>query len=342
MSRPNKIWFRKDIGCWMVTLGGKRIRLADGRENKKLAQQKFHELAAEQPKAPEAASARVADVIEAFLAWTKIHRSEETNRNYLWFGQAFSEHSGYLPVAELKPIHVTRWVDGKGWNQTTQRNARRSIHRAFSWACEEGILARNPLQGMKCPRAMTRTRFMTDAEFRSLMRNSALDFKLLLFSLQQTGCRPKEAQTLTWDKVREDRWVLTDHKTAYKVQKPRVIYLTAPMRKLMAVLRSRSTGPHVFLNRQKKPWTNNASHVSGVLPNAFVSRMAISGLMPDLPLMTLLSACRVTPSSFAPSVTDSPDGSRHALRTIRPGWAGFFSMFTSRQNQSACREDALP
>jgi integrase len=258
MSRPNKIWFRKDIGCWMVTLGGKRIRLADGRENKKLAQQKFYELAAEQPKAPEAASARVADVIEAFLAWTKIHRSEETNRNYLWFGHAFSEHSGYLPVAELKPIHVTRWVDGRGWNQTTQRNARRSIHRAFSWACEEGILARNPLQGMKCPRAMTRTRFMTDAEFRSLMRNSALDFKLLLFSLQQTGCRPKEAQTLTWDKVREDRWVITDHKTAYKVQKPRVIYLTAPMRKLMAVLRSRSTGPHVFLNRQKKPWTNNA------------------------------------------------------------------------------------
>jgi integrase len=149
-------------------------------------------------------------------------------------------------------------VDSKGWNQTTQRNARRSIHRAFSWACEEGVLSRNPLQGMKCPRAMTRTRIMTDAEFRSLLKNSAHDFKVLLFALQQTGCRPKEAQTLTWGQVREDRWVLTNHKTAYKTNKPRVIYLTRPMRKLMAVMRGRSDSDNVFLNRRKKPWTNNA------------------------------------------------------------------------------------
>jgi integrase len=258
MSRPNKIWFRKDIGWWMVTVGGKRLRLAEGRENKKQAQQKFHELAAERPQKPEGTTARVADIIEAFLAWTRIHLSENTNRNYLWYGQTFSERSGYLPVIELKPIHLTRWLDEKGWNQTTQRNARRSIHRAFAWACEEGILSRNPLQGMKCPRAKTRKRFMSNEEYRALMRNSAHDFKQLLFSLQQTGCRPKETQTLTWEQVREDRWVLTEHKTAYKVQKPRVIYLSVPMRKLMTVLRARSTSPYVFLNRLKKPWNNNS------------------------------------------------------------------------------------
>ena len=27
-ARPNKIWFRKDVGWWMVTFNGKRIRLA--------------------------------------------------------------------------------------------------------------------------------------------------------------------------------------------------------------------------------------------------------------------------------------------------------------------------
>ena len=259
MPRPNKIWFRKDIGWWMVTIAGRRIRLAQGRANKKDAQQKFHELASQRSQAPESPTARVADVIEAFLAWSKIHRSEETNRNYLWFGQQFSEHSGYLPVAEIKPIHVTRWVDEKGWNQTTQRNARRSIHRVFSWACEEGILLRNPLHGMKCPSAMTRNRFMTDAEFRAIIKNSALDFKQLLFALKQTGCRPKEAQTLTWEQVRENRWVLLVHKTAYKVRKPRVIYLTHPMRKLMTVLKRHSTSTHVFLNHRSKPWTNNAN-----------------------------------------------------------------------------------
>src|SRR5712692_3366584 len=40
--------------------------------------------------------------------------------------------------------------------------------------------------------------------------------------------------------------------------------------------------------------------------------------------MTLLSVCRVTPSASAPSVTDRPKGSRHAVRILRPGWGGFF------------------
>jgi len=35
--------------------------------------------------------------------------------------------------------------------------------------------------------------------------------------------------------------------------------------------------------------------------------------------MTLLRVCRVTPRIFAPSVTDNPNGSRPALRTMRPG-----------------------
>jgi len=258
MSRPNKIWFRSDVGWWMVTIAGERIRLAQGKKNRKAALQKFHELMADRSEVPESPTARVADLFESFLAWTKIHRSPETNRNYVWYGQSFSEHSGYMKATELKPIHVTRWVDENKWTQTTERNARRSIYRAFSWACEEGILPRNPLQGMRCPRAKPRGRFMSDAEYRTLLKNSAPDFKLLLFALKETGCRPKEARTLRWEEVHEDRWVLQEHKTSYKVDKPRVIYLTAPMRKLMTVLRRRSAGPHVFLNRREKPWTCNA------------------------------------------------------------------------------------
>jgi hypothetical protein len=54
------------------------------------------------------------------------------------------------------------------------------------------------------------------------------------------------------------------------------------------------------------------------------SRIAILGLMPDLPLTIFVRVCRVTSRTFAPLVTDKPKGSRHALFTIRPGWAGFF------------------
>lgn len=260
MSRPNKVWFRKDIGWWMVTLSGKKIRLVAGRENKKLAEQKFHELAAVRRRAPESPTAKVADVIEAFLAWVKVHRSPETVRNYVWYGQLFAEHAGFLLASDLKPIHVTRFVDEHKWKGTTERNARRSVYRVFSWAAEEGVLPRNPLHGMKCPGAATRQRIMTPAEFRILVRHSRPEFRRFLYALQQTGARPKEVRTLTWEQVRGDRWVLDQHKTAYKARKPRVIYLTAPMKKLMAVLRRRAkpSDTHVFLNGRGKPWSDTA------------------------------------------------------------------------------------
>ena len=54
-------------------------------------------------------------------------------------------------------------------------------------------------------------------------------------------------------------------------------------------------------------------------PNAFDSRIAISGKTPALPLIRRDSAARLTPSTLAVSVTDSPSGSRQSTRTDRPG-----------------------
>ncbi len=187
----------------------------------------------------------------------------ETNRNHIWYGQKFSEHIGYLKATDLRPNHLTQWVDAHKWNQTTQRNARRSIYRAFTWAVDEGLLSANPLKGMKCPGALTRQRVMTDEEFRKLLKSSKRDFKVLLYTLRMTGCRPKEARTLTWDQVREDRWVLPMHKTAHKTGKPRTVYLVEPVRKLMQLLRHdaaarESNSQYVFLNARHRPWTVNA------------------------------------------------------------------------------------
>src|SRR5947209_3496319 len=112
---------------------------------------------------------------------------------------------------------------------------------------------------MKRPKPAPRSRALTEKEFRLLLRGEIkARFRTFLFALWATGCRPKEARTLRWDQVREDRWVLTDHKTSHKTKKPRVVYLNRPMRKLMAVLRSRSSSEFVFVNMHGKPWTRNA------------------------------------------------------------------------------------
>src|SRR5438477_12405974 len=51
----------------MVTLGGKKQKLAKGKENRNFAEHKFHELMHLAAKAPASPAARVVDVVEAFL-----------------------------------------------------------------------------------------------------------------------------------------------------------------------------------------------------------------------------------------------------------------------------------
>lgn len=276
MPRPNKIWFRQDVGWWMVTLAGKKIRLAKGRENKHQAEQRFHELMLTRHQLPQGEVPHVADLVESFLAYSERRFAPDTYRNYRFYGQKFAEACGRLLVTDLKPFHVTRWIDTQAWNQTTEGNARRVARRVMTWAMEEGLISFNPLARMKAVPCKSRERALTPAEFKALMSDSHGPFRILLWALRNTGARPSEVYRLTWDQVHSDRWILTTHKTRKKTRKVRVIYLSLPMQRLMQYLRTRSNSKHVFLNTRGRPWTNNSVQLK-------INRIkAKHGLAPDI------------------------------------------------------------
>ena len=258
MPRPNKPWFRLQTGWWMCTYRGKQRKLAKGEDNKKLAEKRFHQLMALDDDEPAGLDLTVKRVCRKFLRWSRRHHAPDTYRNHNFYVGSFVSRYGRLPVGKLTKNHVTRWVDSKPWNDTSQYNARRSVFRAFNWAVEEDVLAENPLKGMKRPKPPPRQRKLTDVEYRSMLKASRGPFKLLLFALWNTGARPKELRTLTWQHVQENRLVLPQHKTAHQTLEPRVIVLNRRMRKLMGMLRRRSTSDHVFLNTRGQPWTANA------------------------------------------------------------------------------------
>jgi len=52
MARTAKPWFNKQKNCWMVWLGGKRVKLAEGRKNKKAATNRYDALRFEAPHNP--------------------------------------------------------------------------------------------------------------------------------------------------------------------------------------------------------------------------------------------------------------------------------------------------
>jgi hypothetical protein len=107
MPRPHKIWFRKDTGWWMVTIAGKKVRLAQGRQNRKQAEQEFHKLMLTSHQAPVNSAARVVDVVEAILAFSQKRSSPDTYRNYRFYGQSLAETCGLTPACDLRPFHVS-------------------------------------------------------------------------------------------------------------------------------------------------------------------------------------------------------------------------------------------
>jgi hypothetical protein len=113
MARPAKVWYRSDIGWWMITLSGEKTRLLQGPnddEHRILAEEKFIELRRLQRIAPQAPTSRTADVIESFLAWSRQRLSEETHRVNQYYCQLFAEHCGTIPARDIKPFHVTKWI----------------------------------------------------------------------------------------------------------------------------------------------------------------------------------------------------------------------------------------
>lgn len=258
MGRRNKKWFRRDIGWWMVTIDGRKIRLAKGEENEAEAERAFHELMAFRPRRPEADDSRVCDVVEAFLQYAKKRCAADTYRNYHFYGNSFAKARGYMLARDVVPGDVTEWVDSKPWNETSEYNGRRVVHRVFSWAKGEGYLRTNPLQGMPRGRPNRRERCLTVQEYCSLLRTARRPFRVFLWALKQTGARPSELRRLTWDQVHGDRLVIAKHKTAKKTGKPRVVFLSERMQRRLEQLRRRSHSRYVFVNSRGQPWTANA------------------------------------------------------------------------------------
>jgi len=206
MARPAKVWYRGDIGWWIVTLGGEKTRLLKGpndEQYRQLAEEKFVELRKIRRIAPQAPTSRTADIIEAYLAWSRQNLSTETHRVNQYYCQLFAEHCGTVPARDLKPFHITAWIAAmrdpkrveqeierrkseiqvgniekryqgrppKVWGESTAHNARVAAFRVFSWAKDEGLLTENPLVGLKRPKPPSRQRAMSEDEFTKLHRD---------------------------------------------------------------------------------------------------------------------------------------------------------------------------
>ena len=105
--REPKPFFRNQTRSWYVQIGKKQHNPG---LDEQVAKQKYHALmAGRQPVTDETT---VYSVLFQFLGWNKEQRVGSTHEFYKRHIGSFAAYIGEsLTVGELKPFHVTKWLD---------------------------------------------------------------------------------------------------------------------------------------------------------------------------------------------------------------------------------------
>lgn len=253
-------------GAWYVKVtneAGKRSQLKL-HEDKEEAERIWHRMNAS--KKSSGPQATVLGVSNAFLKWSDRNSSEETAKQRLRYIGPFVKSCGHLTVDELRPFHVSDWLDEQPYKPGARRMAATSIKRVFAWAARLGRIPGSPIASLETGTSGRREQLISaDAHFAMMASNDTYHtaprrrgcFRAFLVALRHTGARPGEIAKVTAADVdlAACTWTLQKHKTRKKTNRPRIVYLTPCMLALTKMLMvAHPTGP-LFLNRWGRPWT---------------------------------------------------------------------------------------
>lgn len=264
----NKPFWWKARGAWFVKVARKNQRL---HEDEKEAYEIWGEM--QKVAAPESPVVTFVVLADHFLEWAKKNNRTKTFKWRKDFLLSAAKSFGDEQVRNLKPFHVSRWLDTEPtWNSETHRGAIASVKRCLNWACEEGLLESNPLARVKKPAGKRREGLISDAEHKLMMladdkgRKSSRKrakhrhacFRHVMVALRHSGARPGTVAAVRVEDVIGGGWVLHQHKTRAKTGRPLVVYLSPCLQTLTRILAAgRDSGP-LFRNSLGKAWTSDA------------------------------------------------------------------------------------
>jgi integrase len=251
--RIPKPYFRKQTKSWYVQIHRKQINLGPDKDT---ALQLYHSLMADQtPKNDH--NLKVVQLFDAFLEWCKNNRSERTYEFYLDPLKKFSVFIGGLKVGDLKPYHVTQWIDTLS-TDGVRFSGVRSIKRAFNWGLDEGYIEKSPVARIKRPPQPPREVYVTPENWRAFLAavkpGPFLDAVLFM---RYTGCRPQELCIIEARHVDGDCIVLQREESKGKKTK-RVIPLTKKAKAIVDKLLVQHPTGLLFRTTTGKKWTRDS------------------------------------------------------------------------------------
>jgi integrase len=182
--------------------------------------------------------------------------SQKTDATYDYYAKTLLSFSD-RKVADLKPYHVTEWLDTfDNPSPTYRHNLMQSIKTCLKWSKDQGYITENPLETMKVPAATSRgdEAYLTPEQWTKLINSVEGDLRDILTFLHETGARPKEARQLQACHLQGQCAILTKEESKGK-REPRVIHLSDEALGIVRRLAFKYPKGPIFRNRELA-WTS--------------------------------------------------------------------------------------
>lgn len=244
--KPKGPWYRTSHRAWYAKVGGKQVRLdADPTR----AAERFHALTATRE------VRTVAELVAAYLADRGPRVKPLTLELYRSHAESFARVAGEMPASDVRPLHVTAWIAGRGIGANTATVARRIVKAIWRWALHEGHLDGDVLGRLRVGTVGRRREVRTedvDAWIAAIDRHTLWTWAKISL---ETGARPGELCGLEWRDVDPSRYIAAvKGKTGH-----RSLYLTA---EALNLIRCQAhlypVGPLLRTPGWRRPWTLNS------------------------------------------------------------------------------------
>lgn len=162
-----------------------------------------------------------------------------------------------LRCSQITPAVAVDWLP-KQSSAAYERTEVGTLKQILKWAVGSFINS-SPLADLKMEKGNRRELLITLEDHRKMVHATQdANFRAMLWFAWWTGARPVELRSLLWEHLSPDcnTATLRKHKTARKVERPRVLYFNQNAQTLLRAHKSPSG--YVFMNRRGVPWTKDA------------------------------------------------------------------------------------
>jgi integrase len=244
--KPNGPWYRTSHKAWYAKVRGKQVRLdAD------------HAVAAERFRALTATREvrTVADLVAAYLADRGGRVKPLTLELYRSHAESFARVAGEMAASEVRPLHVTAWIAGRGIGANTATVARRIVKAVWRWGLAEGHMEGDVLGRLRVGTVGRRREVRTedvDAWIAAIDRPALRDWAEIAL---ETGMRPGEQAGITAaDVVAAQNCLRVSGKTGCRA----VFLHKSTLGRLSELAALRPAGPLLLTPGWRRPWNLNS------------------------------------------------------------------------------------